>query len=64
MALQENTSFQCPYCIGANFVCVDITAGKFQQLITDCEVCCQPIVIRVELNGNNIVSLFAEQENP
>ncbi len=39
----------CPYCGEAFETGVD-TSGGNQQYIEDCQVCCQPVVFRIEVD--------------
>ena len=48
----EPTKFvtvQCPYCAEHYETQVDLTAGSFTY-VEDCQVCCQPIELYVEVN--------------
>jgi len=48
----EPTTFvaiQCPYCAESYETQVDLTAGSFTY-VEDCQVCCQPIELFVEVN--------------
>ena len=40
---------QCPYCAEQYETQVDLTAGSFVY-VEDCQVCCQPIELYVEVN--------------
>ena len=40
---------QCPYCGEAFETAVDLSAGSFQY-VEDCQVCCQPIELKSEMN--------------
>ena len=43
--------FRCPYC-GERISCLlDGSAGE-QQYVEDCEVCCRPIEIACDFDGN------------
>jgi hypothetical protein len=49
----EPTKFvtvQCPYCAEHYETQVDLTAGSFVY-VEDCQVCCQPIELYVEVNA-------------
>lgn len=49
MTMLHEHQTQCPYC-GETFTSlIDISAGA-QEYIEDCEICCQPIVFRIELD--------------
>jgi hypothetical protein len=45
---QEFVAIQCPYCGERLETCVDVTAGE-RTYIEDCQVCCRPIELGVEL---------------
>jgi len=51
---------QCPYCGGTYDSAVDLTAGN-QDCIEDCQVCCQPIQMRIELRDGKIERLEARR---
>jgi hypothetical protein len=40
---------QCPYCAEQYETQVDLTAGTFTY-VEDCQICCQPIELYVEVN--------------
>ncbi|MET0290734.1 MAG: CPXCG motif-containing cysteine-rich protein [Steroidobacteraceae bacterium] len=42
-------SIECPWCGERLDVRVDVTAGE-REYIDDCEVCCRPMELRVELD--------------
>ncbi len=60
--LQEDLTFDCPHCGEPNALRVDLTAGKRQKFVVDCEVCCHPIVIQLEADETGILELSAEKE--
>lgn len=49
--LQATTfvTLQCPYCAESYETQVDLTAGSFVY-VEDCQICCQPIELYVEVN--------------
>jgi hypothetical protein len=63
MSLEQFENFCCPYCGENNELLVDLSGGPHQEFVVDCEVCCAPIVIRLKIRGETVVSLEAEQEN-
>jgi hypothetical protein len=52
----------CPYCGEVLTVLVDPSV-ETQEYVEDCHVCCSPIVIDVEVSGEDIVAISARQEN-
>lgn len=49
MSLLSEKEFSCPYCGSDNSVSLDGTEGRQYKLVVDCEVCCRPIIIRVQV---------------
>lgn len=43
----------CPYCGETITLAIDDSAGD-QQYVEDCHVCCKPIEVSVELDGNGV----------
>ena len=48
-ALDDFVEVQCPYCGEAYGTHVDLTGGSCQY-IEDCQVCCQPIQVTLDVN--------------
>ena len=46
----------CPYCGEASELPVDLAGGTVQEYVEDCEVCCQPRLVRVHLDGEGYAS--------
>jgi hypothetical protein len=63
MSLEEYESFLCPYCGETNELLVDVTGGPNQEFVVDCEVCCAPILVRLKVRGDVIVSVDVQREN-
>ena len=61
----ESHTVQCPYCWEEIELDIDLSAGS-QTYTEDCQVCCQPILVRLtvdEEDGENFeVSVEAENE--
>jgi transcription elongation factor Elf1 len=51
--------FQCPYCLEEISVLIDPSIHR-QQYIEDCEVCCNPIEINVELEEGEVIAFNAK----
>ena len=63
MALERECSFLCPYCSSEISILVEPGGGKRQTFTIDCEVCCQPILIRIEAGSEGGWSFEAQREN-
>ncbi|SIN95697.1 CPXCG motif-containing cysteine-rich protein [Algoriphagus halophilus] len=46
--------FQCPYCLAEISILIDPSVSK-QQYIEDCEVCCNPIELKIEIEEGEIL---------
>ena len=59
----HETAISCPYCGEGITILVDDSVDQ-QQYIEDCEVCCRPMVIAVNVSGDGslLVSVQAEDE--
>ncbi len=58
----ENMNIQCPYCGESMLMFIETTVGD-QEYVEDCQVCCQPILMLVSVNGGDITSVEAVREN-
>ena len=59
--LQEIT-ISCPYCGEVITILVDGSVEK-QQYIEDCQVCCRPMDIRMNVSANGSCQIEARDEN-
>jgi len=52
--MNEESEIFCPYCGEINFIEIDLTSGNSQSFIQDCEVCCRPIdvIVNIDRDGN------------
>ncbi len=57
--LNDTARVSCPYCGEANELMVDLAGGATQEYIEDCEVCCQPCLVKVQLDGEGHASVTA-----
>lgn len=48
--------------MAVNSMRVDATGGDFQSMVTDCEVCCRPIAIEIDIDEEGGVNLVAKRE--
>lgn len=63
MSLLEECAADCPYCGEPITVLVDTSCAE-QSYIEDCEVCCQPMIVKawVDEDGSASVSLHRDDE--
>lgn len=62
MNLLQEKDIGCPYCGEPITILVDDSVEE-QQYIEDCQVCCRPMVIRVEVSANGQCQVDAQDEN-
>lgn len=55
MPILEPNNIICPYCGEPIEITVDASAGS-QDYIEDCQVCCQPIEMQVEIDPSGEVA--------
>lgn len=52
----------CPYCGETIEILIDASIPS-QQYIEDCQVCCRPITLRVEIDADGASQVHASGEN-
>jgi len=55
-------SIDCPYCGESIEILIDASI-RSQQYIEDCQVCCRPITLRVEIDAEGEAQVHASGEN-
>ncbi len=50
----------CPYCFQDNEMFVDLGGGEHQSYVEDCQVCCRPWQVRVDVDEEGAVTLHLE----
>ena len=58
--IEEDYPFSCPYCGVDLNARLDVSAGKHQRFVQDCEVCCKPIQIDVRFSGDEVILFSAD----
>ncbi|RJS94317.1 CPXCG motif-containing cysteine-rich protein [Salinisphaera sp. Q1T1-3] len=59
----DEPSVACPYCGETITIVVDTTAGR-QSYVEDCFVCCQPIVLDIDVDPDGALAhVDARPEN-
>jgi len=61
MDVSEQITF-CPYCGEYITILIDGTIDQ-QEYVEDCEVCCSPIIINVEISHNEDIFINTRKEN-
>ena len=59
---KEEASYVCDACGEEIVIPLDLSAGKSQEYVEDCPVCCRPNIIYVEIDAGGDVRVWAEGE--
>jgi Cysteine-rich CPXCG len=59
----DSAGFRCAFCGEVNEVDVDLSAGRRQSYVEDCQVCCRPNVVRVRFDSEGRAAIDAEPES-
>ena len=60
--LEEDYEFNCPYCMAPGSLRIDNTGGSRQSFVIDCEVCCRPIEMEIEIEADGYIHFIAKRE--
>jgi len=62
--MQNTSDYICAYCGETNLTFVDLSAGSQQSYVEDCQVCCQPNVLFVQLDEETLdIAINSEPES-
>ena len=56
--LDDVVHVSCPYCGEAGELSVAPGGGALQEYVEDCEVCCQPWLVRIRFDGEGQASVI------
>lgn len=57
--LEQAHAVTCPHCWQTITVWLDLSAGS-QSYVEDCPVCCRPIAVAFEADGEELLSVTAD----
>lgn len=52
--MQTTTDYLCAFCGEPNTTFVDLSAGSQQSYVEDCQVCCHPNVLYVQVDKETL----------
>ena len=55
--LNDTACISCPYCREARELHVDLTGGAIQEYVEDCQVCCRPWLVLVQLDAEGYAAV-------
>jgi len=60
--MEDTGHYACPSCGVEVVVPIDMSAGRDQEYVEDCPVCCSPVLLQVHVDsdGNVVVDARAE----
>jgi len=62
--MQNTAEYTCAYCGETNLTFVDLSAGAQQSYVEDCQVCCQPNVLFVQIDEETLdIEINSESES-
>ncbi len=62
MNIEEETEYTCNNCGESIVIPVDLTQGNRQEFVEDCPVCCNPNVIRVDIDDDGMIDSRGSSE--
>ncbi|MBI3822464.1 MAG: CPXCG motif-containing cysteine-rich protein [Planctomycetes bacterium] len=60
--MSDEASYVCDSCGEEIVVPIDLSAGRVQEYVEDCPVCCRPNVIHIEVDDDDAVRVWATAE--
>ena len=62
MSVEDEAGYDCPSCGEEIRIPVDLAAGRVQEYVEDCPVCCSPVVLTIRVDGERGVEVRARPE--
>ena len=54
LSMQTTSEFYCAYCGEPNVTFVDLSAGRQQSYVEDCQVCCRPNILYLRVDEETL----------
>ncbi len=59
--MEIEATYICSYCLQINDIVVDGSAGEYQEYVEDCQICCRPNKLVIELDASReTAEIYAE----
>ena len=62
MNVLNEWEFPCPYCGEMNVLEIDRTEGSSQSFAVDCDVCCRPIEVTVNIDRKGNINVETKND--
>ncbi len=59
----NDAEYSCAFCGEPNGIDVDLSGGRRQRYVEDCQVCCRPNLLHLSFDDDGQVSVWAEPES-
>ena len=59
---EDSVLIGCPYCAESFRLPVDKGNGDSQTFVYDCAVCCRPILVKLTVDDDGVISGYGEAE--
>ena len=57
-----DAEFSCAYCGDINATTVDLSAGLKQEYVEDCQTCCRPNRLHIEIDTKTMTATIEAEE--
>ena len=62
--MEITAEYSCAFCGEINTIFVDLSAGMSQSYVEDCQVCCRPNLLSLQVDEDTLdVEIFADCES-
>lgn len=62
--LCTDVEIDCPHCFSPHLLRIDLTGGRAQAYVEDCQVCCRPIAVQLAVDdAGSLASLMIERSD-
>lgn len=62
LAVEQEATYVCDSCGEEIVVPIDISAGDHQDYVEDCPICCHPMRLHVDFDGDGEPHIIGEHE--
>lgn len=52
--MQNTAEYVCAYCGETSLTFIDLSAGSYQSYVEDCQVCCRPNILYIQIDEETL----------